>query len=833
MNAEELLMNNLKYDFPLVSTYDNRYAETDAATLEASCGLDPIICYELATRYRDGTGGVPRSPEKALHYYQKVLCSQRNIRAMYWAGYLCLLFLPGMEQDGLIYLKTADSLGDRDAPWLLGSVYYKLNDIAPKDNEKAYALFLRAKERGVGFDIDRYLGLVAEELGWIDQARKHYTDGLNKGDKVCANYLGYMYLTGDGVEQNLDYAKRFFRTALEETEVTLDGYAQKMLTLIDMENGSPKEKYDAFVYMEKHPQVDLFKLPMGKACMSGIPGYLEKDEDRAMQYFKAAPDSDRGEAFWLIAWILLDPKDKEQHERYMLSSAHLGYGPAIYVVQNDYNLILRHLRESTGLLVKTYDSKYDKASIDTVFKAAESDPAAMYELASRFRLGEDIVQNQDEAAKWYSKTLWEQRNVRAMHWLAVYLDEEKGDSALAMEFWKEAYSYGDADSAVYLGLLYEYGPGSGIADLKTDLNKALQMYRFAQSHGRDDMDRDIGRTYQKMGEYDLAEKHLRRAVSLEGSNAFAVSTLGEFYLDKNNPKYNEAEAVRLLTQAANMGDDDAREMLKELEQLRNQKKAKQQPKVNQQPKTTPAQKIPSVEELLSEEAQIEFNEKHFGELLMKKISILNFALKHYPDHPEVLRRWIINTNIRADMIKFVAKTDKERQAAYSQFVDVLGRINHLEELCGKLDDRMVKESSFARTHLAVLALGMDQDEYAWTLLEHADRSMVPLAGVVAISALLKKDNALEKNSSLSPREKKRLRDGLYRQLKKEVDILSKTVEKPEDWHNQKVERASGFMALVMCYRTKLYEPYIRYNPRLAQKYKEKCAALNPEMAKGL
>lgn len=826
MNAEELLMNNLKYDFPLVSTYDNRYAEADAATLEASCGLDPIICYELATRYRDGTGGVPRSPEKALHYYQKVLCSQRNIRAMYWAGYLCLLFLPGMEQDGLIYLKTADSLGDRDAPWLLGSVYYKLNDIAPKDNEKAYALFLRAKERGVGFDIDRYLGLVAEELGWIDQARKHYTDGLNKGDKVCANYLGYMYLTGDGVEQNLDYAKRFFRTALEETEVTLDGYAQKMLTLIDMENGSPKEKYDAFVYMEKHPQVDLFKLPMGKACMSGIPGYLEKDEDRAMQYLKAVPDSDQGEAYFIMSWILLGRND-EQSDSYMLSSAHLGYGPAIYVVLNRDSLILQHLRVSSGLLVKTYDSKYDKASIDTVFKAAESEPAAMYELASRFRLGEGIAQNQDEAAKWYRATLWRQRNVRAMYWLANYLDEEKDDPALAMEFWKEAYSYGDADSAVYLGLLYEYGPGSGIADLKIDLNKALQMYRFAQSHGRDDMDRDIGRTYQKMGDYDLAEKHLRRAVSLEGCSAYTVFTVGEFYLDKNNPKYNEAEAVRLLTQAANMGSDDAREMLEQLKQPSNQEQGKQQQK------TTAAEKIPSVEELLSEEAQIELNEKHYGELLMEKLSILYFALKHYPDHPEVLRRWIINANLRAYMIKVMGKTDKERQTAYSQFVDVLGKITHLEELCGKLDDRMVHESSFTCTHLAELAFGMGQDEYAWTLLEHADRSLVPLAAVVAVMTLFKKIAALETNTSLSPREEKRIRQGYCQQLKKEVDILSKTVEKAEGWNSQEVERASGCMALVKCYGTKAFEPYIRYNPRLAQKYKEKCAALNPEMAKGL
>ena len=826
MNAEELLMNNLKYDFPLVSTYDNRYAETDAATLEASCGLDPIICYELATRYKDGTGGVPRSPEKALHYYQKVLCSQRNIRAMYWAGYLCLLFLPGMEQDGLIYLKTADSLGDRDAPWLLGHVYFKMANIAPKDNEKAYALFLRAKERGTGIDVDRSLGQVAEELGWIDKARKHYTDGLNKGDKVCANYLGYMYLTGDGVEQNLDYAKRFFRTALEATEDTLDGYAQKMLALIDMENGSPKEKYDAFVYMEKHPQEELFKLPMGKACMSGIPGYLEKDEDRAMQYLKAVPDSDQAEAYFIMAWILLGRND-EQSDSYMLSSAHLGYGPAIYVVLNRDSLILQHLRVSSGLLVKTYDSKYDKASIDTVFKAAESEPAAMYELASRFRLGEGIAQNQDEAAKWYRATLWRQRNVRAMYYLANYLDEEIGNPALAMEFWKEAYSYGDADSAFYLGLLYEYGPGSGIADLKTDLNKALQMYRFAQSHGRDDMDRDIGRVYQKMGEYDLAEKHLRRAVSLEGCSAYTVFTVGEFYLDKNNPKYNEAEAVRLLTQAANMGSDDAREMLEQLKQPSNQEQGKQQQK------TTAAEKIPSVEELLREEAQIKLNEKHYGELLMEKLSILYFALKHYPDHPEVLRRWIINANLRAYMIKVMGKTDKESQTAYSQFVDVLGKITHLEEVCGKLDARMVHESSFARTHLAQLAFGMDQDEYAWTLLEHADRSLVPFAAVVAVMALFKKSVALEKDASLSPRDKKRIRQGYYQQLKKEVDILSKTVEKAEGWNSQEVERASGCMALVKCYGTKDFEPYIRYNPRLAQKYKEKCAALNPEMAKGL
>ena len=82
MNTDELLAYNLKYDLPFVNTYDDRYAGVSLRQLEENTEKDACMYYELATRYRQGIGGAPTSPEKAYQYYQKVLYSQRNIRAM-------------------------------------------------------------------------------------------------------------------------------------------------------------------------------------------------------------------------------------------------------------------------------------------------------------------------------------------------------------------------------------------------------------------------------------------------------------------------------------------------------------------------------------------------------------------------------------------------------------------------------------------------------------------------------------------------------------------------------------------------------------------------------
>ena len=809
MRAEELLMNNMKYNLPYERRYDNRYADVNLRVLEEQCGHDAIMCYELANRYRNGIGGAKKSPEKAYEYYQKVLYTQRNSRAMYWLGYLSLLLLPGKEQESLLYLKTADSLGEKDASWLLGYIFFERPDIVPTDNEKAYALFMRAKEGCKIATIDRYLGRCAEKLDLMDDARKHYMNGLNKGDKGCANYLGYMHYFGYGVEESTEYAKKFFAIGLESDEENQVNYANLMLAFIAMDTGTAKEKFDAFIYLKNHADASSVKLLVGKTFMAGIPGYLEKNEDEALKYFEAVSDDGRGEAFYYMAWIYYARMDKENGDKYVISSAHCGYDLALSMAMDSNRLTLMHLRESFDPIVKEYDDKYDKASIYTVKKAAETDPAAMYELASRYRLGQDGVEkNSAEAAKWYRKVLWHQRNVRAMYYLGQYLEQEKEDEELALSYWQFAYSYGDCDAATKLGVYYENGFGK----LKVDLSKAMALYRFAKEHGREDADSFIGVLYQKMGQYAIAETYLRRALVQNNENHYVYADMGYFYIDEKNPKYNEAEAIKWFKEAAKRGNEDAKNILNDL---------MMQEETN---------KVPSVQQLLQEDDELNARGRNDAQTQMNRLGLLSFAEKHYPNHPEVLRRLIDVSNLVYYMIKHTAKTEQDKEKAYAGFKSVLKKINHLRDVNG-MDSQLEKTRSFTVTHLADLALGKNLDSQVWDLLSMSNREATPWSAVVAVMYLLKKRDEVEANPKISAVEKRRLKDEYHKRTKQEVDILVRTVEKESIWNSQSGERAFGYYVLAMCYGSKDCEPYIRCNPALAKIYLEKCVKLNPNMVK--
>ena len=824
MRAEELLMNNMKYDLPYERRYDNRYADVSLKVLEEHCGHDAIMCYELANRYRNGIGGALKSPEKAYEYYQKVLYTQRNSRAMYWLGYLSLFFLPGMEQESLWYLKTADSLGEKDASWLLGFIFMECPNIVPTDIEKAYGMFLRAKE-GCKIDtIDRYLGRCAEQMGLLEEARKHYMNGLDHGDKACANYLGYMHYFGCGVEQSTEYAKKFFAIGLESNEETQANYARTMFALIAMETGTAKEKYDATVYFKNHPEIKEASMLMGKAFLEGIPGYLEKNDKEAMKYFEAVSDEERGEAYYHMASMCYRCMDPANGDKYILSSAHEGYAPALSMAMASNRLTLMHLRESFDPIVKRYNDKYDKTSIQEVKKAAGTDSVAMYELGSRYRLGQDGVEkNPEEAAKWYRKVLWYQRNVDAMYHIGYYLSAEKEDDALSMAYWQFAYSFGSADAAVQLGIMYDHGT----EQVKPDFSKAMQYFKFAKEHGRKDADSYIGEHYQRMGQYDLAEKYLRSALVQDPDNHYMYADMGYFYIDNKNPKYNEAAAIRWFKEAAKRGNESAKEVLAQIEANR-QKEAVN--KTEQKPKKE-TKRVPSVVEFLSEDDQLNKKGPDTIKIQADRMGLLIEAEKFYPDHPEILERLIDVSNLIYYGIKFTAKTAQDKELAYNGFKDTFRRINHLMDVKGK-NSKLEETRSFTVTHLAELAHEKGFETQVWDLLSMADRIKTPYSSVVAMKCLLDKGFELANNTKLNAKEKQRLLDENEKRMKKEMTILSKTVENEKGWNNQERERGFAYFILAFCYKHNLCDPFTN-NPILAKKYTEKCAKLNPTLANNL
>ena len=117
-------------------------------------------------------------------------------------------------------------------------------------------------------------------------------------------------------------------------------------------------------------------------------------------------------------------------------------------------------------------------------------------------------------------------------------------------------------------------------------------------------------------------------------------------------------------------------------------------------------------------------------------------------------------------------------------------------------------------------------------LSFADHELCPWSSVLAARLILKQDAELESGTKISSFQKKQQRKELHARLRREVDIISKTVDRPTKWHFPETDRALGYYTLAMCHNCKDYEPHIPYKPALADFYIKKCAELNPEMAKG-
>lgn len=135
-------------------------------------------------------------------------------------------------------------------------------------------------------------------------------------------------------------------------------------------------------------------------------------------------------------------------------------------------------------IVTEYDDRYENADIMEVLRQAENnDPAAIYELAYRARNGEGgVKKNIHKSMELYKKVLEFQRNICAMYRLGrSYRLGEMGEEnkAECVCYFEAATELGDPDSAVQLGLLYEFGDF-----VDKDYDKAFELYSMAVKGSR-------------------------------------------------------------------------------------------------------------------------------------------------------------------------------------------------------------------------------------------------------------------------------------------------------------------------------------------------------------
>lgn len=163
-------------------------------------------------------------------------------------------------------------------------------------------------------------------------------------------------------------------------------------------------------------------------------------------------------------------------------------------------------------LVTEYDDKYEKTDLDEVLTRAEADdPAAMYELAYRYRCGcGGAAMDTVKAIQIYNRLLQLQRNTRAMYWLAyAYSEGALGEDRITecIPIYEAAVALGNADSAVQLGLIYEYG-----SLVPKDYDKALELYLFAIDNGRKDAYFYAGEIYRHQSLHEKAIEYYSQAI---------------------------------------------------------------------------------------------------------------------------------------------------------------------------------------------------------------------------------------------------------------------------------------------------------------------------------
>jgi TPR repeat protein len=248
-------------------------------------------------------------------------------------------------------------------------------------------------------------------------------------------------------------------------------------------------------------------------------------------------------------------------------SAQKGHGPAVGFREfirrtlSDAEIRSAKLAANTCLQTKYADCKAgikiksneNETFVQNLFrKANNGDAYSMYLLGAVFSLGDGVVKDENEAAKWY-RLAAEQGEVNGQVNIAYFYEMGIGvvkDPKEAVKWYRLAAEQGNATAQNNLGMLYDYGEG-----VVKDPKEAAKWYRLAAEQGKASSQLGLGRLYF-YGEgvlQDQKEAAKWYRLSAEQGNKFAQSRLGAMYERGKGVLQDYREAARWYRLAAEQG----------------------------------------------------------------------------------------------------------------------------------------------------------------------------------------------------------------------------------------------------------------------------------------
>lgn len=473
---------------------------------QAAMRGDAQAQYELFWRSRYGYG-IEKNQETANRWLQQA-AENGNVEAQYRLGVCyhngCFAEFHQDKRIGREWLEKAAAQGDSDMRFLIGMEYFFGNDY---DDARRWLQPVVTSESD-------YASMAVSLLDTIDRAQDkkrpaapantaasphepsapprdaaaeaaEWQRRAEAGDARAQYQLYFRYSLGDGVKQDQETANRW----LQQAAGNGDADAQYWLgeRYYDGGSGFGKDRAAAFMWLEKAAAQG----GRGEQSHVGWRYYSNGDYDNARRWLQKAADQGDSTAKFYLKKI-----DGLQHAKRPPAPDHSAAPP----------------RDAVA------------ATAELQRRAEAGDARAQYLLSLRYRQGDGVKQDQQEAN----------------HWL------------------KRAANNGDADAQYWLGERYY----DGWMGIKKDRTAAHVWLDKAAAHGDPDIQFHVGWRYYFNEDYDDARRWLQPVAASDNIHAdIAAHLLNNIEHLTNRKQAPPVDVETALRQHAEAGDTGAQGLL--------------------------------------------------------------------------------------------------------------------------------------------------------------------------------------------------------------------------------------------------------------------------------
>lgn len=458
----------------------------------ATAGCPLAACW-IAEFYRMGYA-VEKNKNYATKLLQKNLealkemCKTEDVTALYFLSFN-LLYGIGMNEnieEAVRLLEIGSYKGDTSCSVLLAECY--LNGWGGVENkEKAFRMLygLKMLNKKGNFLLGRcyYHGIGTEQDFF--KAVEYFKKAANLNHGTAKDYLGDCYYNGQGVNQNFSEAAKWYKDAADNNKK--GNSAHSLAFMYFNGEGIPEDKQKAVEYWRIAADNGITQAQriISREYISGE--YLKKDYIKAKEYIEMAAEQGDAEAqFTLGRYYICDMgfNDEQKCFEWFEKAAEQGYVEAEYAVggcyenelgvQQDfvkanqwYQIAVKdgHKRAAYDLGINYLEGQGTEKDIEAGIQLLEIASSgnireACRELAARYHYGipnfrgQVLYKNPTEAQRLAAIAVQDESDGQAQCILAKIIDEDFGNSQVAMEWYRKAVLNGNKEAMLGLSRIY-------------------------------------------------------------------------------------------------------------------------------------------------------------------------------------------------------------------------------------------------------------------------------------------------------------------------------------------------------------------------------------------